>query len=142
MTNGDVSHSIITAEVEIKGTIKSSGSVRLDGKLEGDLVCVGDAFIGKAATIKGTISANSVSIEGTINGTINAKDKIEMKATAHIMGDIKSRRLAVEDGVTFIGKSDVNPAAGPAGAAKSEPAEAADSKPSFLGRGKSAPFSA
>jgi len=129
--------------VEIKGIIKSSGSVRLDGKLEGDLVCVGDAVIGKAATIKGTISANSVSIEGTINGTINAKDKIEMKATAHINGDIKSRRLSVEDGVTFVGKSDVNPAASPAGTAKTEPqAEGADTKPSFLGRGKSGQFSA
>jgi cytoskeletal protein CcmA (bactofilin family) len=141
MSNDDVSQSVITSEVEVKGVIRSAGSVRFDGKLEGDLVCTGDAYLGKTATVKGTVSANSVSIEGTINGTITAKDKIEMKATAHINGDIKSRRLSVEDGVTFIGKSDVNPAAAPAGA-KSDTAEPAEPKASFLARGKSTTYTA
>jgi len=114
--------SVITAEVEIKGSIKSAGTVRMDGKLDGDLTCVGDAIIGKTATIKGTVSANSISIEGAINGTLLAKDKIEMKSTARVNGDIKSKRLSVEDGVTFIGKSEVNPAGGPAATAKTESA--------------------
>ena len=108
MSNG-VAQSVITSEVEIKGSIKSTGSVRMDGKLDGDLASQGDAILGKTATMKGNISGNNVVIEGTINGSIAAKDKIEMKAAARITGDIKSKRLAVEDGVTFIGKADVNP---------------------------------
>jgi cytoskeletal protein CcmA (bactofilin family) len=108
MSNG-VAQSIITSEVEIKGVIKSSGSVRMDGKLDGDLASQGDAILGKTATMKGNISGSNVVIEGTINGTITAKDKIEMKTAARITGDIKSKRLAVEDGVMFIGKADVNP---------------------------------
>lgn len=120
MSNDETVRSMITADVEIKGSIKSAGSIYLDGKLDGDLTCVGDAVIGKNATVKGTISANSASVEGTVNGAIVVKDKIEMKATAKIMGDIKSRRLSVEDGVTFVGKSEVNPAgvAAPATASK------------------------
>jgi cytoskeletal protein CcmA (bactofilin family) len=55
-----------------------------------------------------------VSIEGKINGNILAKDKIEMKATATVNGDIKAKRLSVEDGVTFVGRSEVNPNAAPA----------------------------
>jgi cytoskeletal protein CcmA (bactofilin family) len=113
MSNG-VAQSVITSEVEIKGVIKSAGSVRMDGKLDGDLASQGDSILGKTATMKGNISGNNVVIEGTINGTIAAKDKIEMKAAARITGDIKSRRLAVEDGVTFIGKADVNPNSGSA----------------------------
>jgi cytoskeletal protein CcmA (bactofilin family) len=108
MSNG-AAQSVITSEVEIKGVIKSAGSVRMDGKLDGDLASQGDSILGKTATMKGNISGNNVVIEGTINGTIAAKDKIEMKAAARITGDIKSKRLAVEDGVTFIGKADVNP---------------------------------
>lgn len=108
MSNG-ATQSVITSEVEIKGVIKSSGSVRMDGKLDGDLACQGDSILGKTATMKGNISGNNVVVEGTINGTVAAKDKIEMKAAARIMGDIKSKRLAVEDGVTFVGKCDVNP---------------------------------
>ena len=108
MSNG-VAQSVITSEVEIKGVIKSSGSVRMDGKLDGDLASQGDSILGKTATMKGNISGNNVVVEGTINGTIAAKDKIEMKAAARITGDIKSKRLSVEDGVTFIGKAEVNP---------------------------------
>ena len=101
--------SIIGADVEIIGMIKSTGSIRLDGKLEGELLCGGNAILGKEAEIKGNITATSVSIEGKINGNILAKDKIEMKATATVNGDIKARRLSVEDGVTFVGRSEVNP---------------------------------
>lgn len=111
MSNG-VAQSVITSEVEIKGVIKSTGSVRMDGKLDGDLASQGDSILGKTATMKGNISGSNVVVEGTINGTITAKDKIEMKAAARITGDIKSKRLAVEDGVTFIGKAEVNPNSG------------------------------
>lgn len=113
MSNG-VAQSVITSEVEIKGVIKSAGSVRMDGKLDGDLASQGDSILGKTATMKGNISGNNVVIEGTINGTIAARDKIEMKAAARITGDIKSKRLSVEDGVTFIGKAEVNPGGGAA----------------------------
>ena len=108
MSNG-ATQSVITSEVEIKGVIKSTGSVRMDGKLDGDLTSQGDSILGKTATMKGNISGNNVVVEGTLNGTVAAKDKIEMKAAARIMGDIKSKRLSVEDGVTFVGKVDVNP---------------------------------
>jgi cytoskeletal protein CcmA (bactofilin family) len=127
MSNGNNTQSLITADVEIIGTIKSSGSIRIDGKLEGELICAGDAVIGKSAVIKGNLSVNSVSIEGSLNGNVVAKDKIEMKATARVNGDIKSKRLAVEDGVTFVGRSEVNPSgtpiATPPAAAKPEAEE-------------------
>jgi len=105
--------SVISNEVEIIGTIKSSGSVRIDGKLEGELHCTGDAVIGKTAQIKGNLAVSSVSIEGTINGNVVAKDRIEMKSSARVHGDIKAKRLSVEDGVTFIGRSEVNPTNSP-----------------------------
>lgn len=146
MDNDESSLSVITSEVEIKGTIKSAGSVRIDGKLEGDLVCTGDAIIGNGASIKGTISANSVVIEGLINGTITARDKIEMKATAQVNGDIKSKRLSVEDGVTFIGRSEVNPTGNPVAGAPGKADSAFgeykpdtkldDLKSSFLGKSR------
>lgn len=140
MSSTPAGQSVITSDVEITGAVKSAGSVRMEGKLDGDIVCSGEAVIGKTAKIKGTISASSVSIEGTVNGTVSAKDKVEMKASAHITGDVKSKRLAVEDGVTFVGRSDVNPS-GPS--AKSEAAAEAPAEPtraSFLGKGKTPSF--
>jgi len=121
------SQSVISEEVEITGTVKSAGSIRIDGKLDGDLNCSGDATIGESATLKGNVHVNSVVIAGTLNGNVSAKDRIEMKSTARVNGDIKAKRLAVEDGVTFVGKSEVNPS----GASTATPVEKADdSKPS------------
>jgi len=105
--------SVISNEVEITGTIRSSGSLQLDGKLDGELHCGGDAIIGKSANIKGNLVVNSVTVEGTVHGNINAKDRIEMKSSANVTGDIKAKRLSVEDGVTFIGRSEVNPSGTP-----------------------------
>ena len=117
MESQEISETIIAADVEITGTIKTSGSVQFNGKLEGDLHCDGDTTIGKSATIKGNLVVDSVSLEGTINGNITAKDRIQMLATARINGDIKAKRLTVEDGVTFIGRSEVNPSGQPVGGA-------------------------
>lgn len=129
--------SVLSSEVEITGTVKASGSIRIDGKLDGELTCAGDAVIGKGATIKGNITVNSISVAGTVNGNIVAKDRIEMKSSAKLMGDIKAKRLAVEDGVTFIGKSEVNPSGGPVSAAPSaESAKGEEGKPGFFGGGK------
>ncbi|NCC52238.1 MAG: polymer-forming cytoskeletal protein [Spartobacteria bacterium] len=117
MDNEVTAKSIIDSQVEITGTVKTPGGIQIDGKLQGDLECGGDAIIGKSAQIKGNLVVNAISIAGAINGNVTAKDRIEMKSTARVMGDIKAKRLAVEDGVTFVGKSEVNPTGAPVNAA-------------------------
>lgn len=121
MSNGQGNQSIIAADVEITGTIKCGSSLRIEGKLDGELNCSADASIGKDAVVKGNLTVNSIVIEGNIQGNIIAKDKIDMKATARVTGDIKAKRLAVEDGVSFVGHSEVNPSGGTATAAPSKP---------------------
>lgn len=118
--NGQGPRTVIGEDVEIVGSIKCSGNIVIDGKLSGDLTCNGNAVIGGTAQVKGNLNVQSVSIHGQMNGNINAKDKIEMKASANLNGDIRGKRLSVEDGVTFIGKSEVNPS-GP-GTAAARPA--------------------
>ncbi|MCC5842727.1 MAG: polymer-forming cytoskeletal protein [Verrucomicrobia bacterium] len=105
--------SILSAELEVIGTIKTSGSVQIDGRVEGEVISQGDVFLGKSGSVKGNLNVNSISVAGTIQGNIIAKDRIELKSTARLMGDIKAKRLAVEDGVTFVGKSEVNPTGQP-----------------------------
>ncbi len=107
--NQQGTQSFISKDMEIMGTVKSSGPIRIDGKLEGELHSTGDAEIGKSAAIKGNLVVNAIIIEGAIKGNIAARDRIEMKSSARVLGDIKAKRLSVEDGVTFVGKSVVNP---------------------------------
>ena len=137
MSNEQTSQSIIAADVEITGTIKTASAIRIDGKLDGELNCAADAVIGKKAVIKGNLSVNSVIVEGNVQGNITAKDKIDMKASAKVNGDISSKRLAVEDGVTFIGRSEVNPSGtGAAVPGTPEPKpDSSESKPEEGGKG-------
>jgi cytoskeletal protein CcmA (bactofilin family) len=109
MENNQATKSIIGEDIEIVGSIKCSSPIRIDGKLNGDLTCSGTAIIGNTAAVKGNMSVESVTIHGQIDGNVTARDRIELKSTARLHGDIKSKRLTVEDGVTFVGKSEVNP---------------------------------
>ena len=99
---------VIAEDIEITGTVKSASNIQFDGKLNGDLNCAGSAMLGRNEVVKGNINAESVSISGSITGNIVVKDRIEMKSTARVQGDISAKRLTVEDGVTFVGKSEVN----------------------------------
>jgi len=95
--------------VEIKGNIKFTGELAFDGKLDGEVHTDGTLHLGDAAVVNGNISAQSVIVRGKINGNISAKEKIEIKAKAELFGDIRATKLTIEEGVTFVGKTEVNP---------------------------------
>jgi len=105
---------LIAQDIEITGSIKGNDDIEFHGKLNGDLTSKGHAVIGESAEIKGNLAGASVAGHGTITGNISAGDRIELKPSARISGDIKSKRLTVEDGVSFVGKAEVNPGGGPA----------------------------
>jgi cytoskeletal protein CcmA (bactofilin family) len=100
---------VLNSEVEIKGNLKFSGELTFDGKVEGEIQSDGTLHLGDSAVINGNISAQTVVVRGKINGNIVAKDKIEIKAKTELFGDIRASKLAVEEGVTFVGKTEVNP---------------------------------
>jgi cytoskeletal protein CcmA (bactofilin family) len=55
------------------------------------------------------VDVNSIVLRGKITGNVNAKDKIEIKSKAELFGDIRAAKLVIEEGVTFVGKTEVNP---------------------------------
>jgi cytoskeletal protein CcmA (bactofilin family) len=107
-TNPD-SNNVLNSDVELKGTLRFSGELTFDGKLEGEVQSDGSLHLGDNAVIKGNINVNSVVVRGKVNGNIIAKEKIEVKTKAELFGDIRSARLVMEDGVTFVGQTEVNP---------------------------------
>ena len=121
---------IVTEDVEIVGTIKASSSLQIDGKLNGDLNCTSNVVVGASANVKGNLSVNSATVHGHVNGNIVAKDLIELKTSARINGDVKAKRLMVEDGVSFVGKAEVNPSG--IGAGRTASAESSTSVDDIL----------
>jgi cytoskeletal protein CcmA (bactofilin family) len=103
------SKNLLNSDVEIKGNLKFSGELTFDGRLEGDVQTDGALNMGDNATITGNINAQSVLARGKINGNISAKEKVEIKARTELFGDIRAAKLVIEEGVTFVGKIEVNP---------------------------------
>jgi cytoskeletal protein CcmA (bactofilin family) len=103
------SKNILNSDVEITGTLKFNGEMTFDGKLDGDIASDGILHLGDNAIVKGNLNVNSVVLRGKINGNITAKEKIEIKAGTELFGDIRSSKLAIEEGVTYVGKTEVNP---------------------------------
>jgi len=103
------SKNVLGSDVEIKGNIKFAGELAFDGKLDGEIHTEGTLHLGDSAVVNGNISAQTVIVRGKINGNIIAKEKIEIKGKTELFGDIRAAKLAVEEGVTFVGKTEVNP---------------------------------
>jgi cytoskeletal protein CcmA (bactofilin family) len=103
------SKNILNSDVEIKGTLKFSGEMTFDGKVDGDINSDGTLNLGDNAVVKGSIDVGSVVVRGKITGNIVAKDKIELKVKTELFGDVRAAKLVIVEGVTFVGKSEVNP---------------------------------
>jgi cytoskeletal protein CcmA (bactofilin family) len=123
-TTGNTSKNVLNSDVEIKGNLKFTGELTLEGKLEGEVQTDGVLNLGDTAVVNGNINAQSVVVRGKINGNIYAKEKIEIKAKAELFGDIRATKLVVEEGVTFVGKTEVNPNKVTPTAAPARPGEA------------------
>jgi cytoskeletal protein CcmA (bactofilin family) len=108
-STNSASKNVLNSDVEIKGNIKFAGELAFEGKLDGEISTDGTLVLGDSAVINGNITAQSVVVRGKVNGNISAKEKIEIKAKAEVFGDIRSTKLAIEEGVTFVGKTEVNP---------------------------------
>ncbi len=109
MNTGSTSKNTLNSDVEVKGNIKFTSELVFDGKLDGEINTEGSLTLGDSAVINGNINAQTVVVRGKVNGNINAKEKIEIKSKTELFGDIRATKLVVEEGVTFVGKTEVNP---------------------------------
>jgi len=107
-TNNDTKN-ILNADVEFKGTLRFLGELTFDGKLEGDINSEGTLNLGDNAVVKGNITVSSVVVRGKITGNVTAREKIDIKSKTELFGDIRAARLVMEEGVTFVGQTEVNP---------------------------------
>jgi len=99
----------LSSDVEIKGSIKFDGDLFIDGKVDGEITSPGNLTLGEHAEVHGEIKTKSIVVAGNAQANITVEDRCELKAGSRLTGDLKSARLIIEDGATFIGKSEVTP---------------------------------
>lgn len=112
---------ILSNDVHIKGSVKFTNDLLVDGRIEGEISSEGALTVAENAHLKAEISTRSVVIYGKVHGNITAVDRVEIKASAEMVGDVKATTLSIEPGAVFVGKSEV-------GAPTSSPKEISSKK--------------
>lgn len=100
--------------VTIKGQIFAREDLTLDGEMEGTIECHEHRLtIGPNARVQASLKAREIIIQGSIQGNVEASDKIDIRREAKLVGDIKTSRIVIEDGAYFKGSIDISKAAPP-----------------------------
>ncbi|MFT6793702.1 MAG: cytoskeletal protein CcmA (bactofilin family) [Rubritalea sp.] len=103
-TNG---RNVLSSDVEIKGKVKFTNDLVVDGLIEGEIYSDGSLTVGENARIKAEVHTRSVVVYGKVHGNITVTDRVELKANAELIGDIKAATISIEAGAIFVGKSTV-----------------------------------
>jgi cytoskeletal protein CcmA (bactofilin family) len=101
---------LLSKDVEIKGSIKFVTEFTFDGKIEGE-ISSGDGIltIGENGDVRGEIKAKSVIVMGKVQGNVTVAERCELRSRSALIGDLHASRLIIEEGATFVGKSEVTP---------------------------------
>ena len=89
------------------GLLNFTGTVRIDGKFEGQVITEDTLIIGETGHLTAEISAGTVICMGYVEGTVMASQKIEIHSTSKVVGSIKSPALHIELGGVFDGTCDM-----------------------------------
>ena len=89
------------------GLLNYTGTVRIDGKFEGQVITEDTLIIGETGHLTGEISAGTIICLGYVEGTLMASQKVEIHPTSKVVGTIKTPGLHVEVGGVFDGTCDM-----------------------------------
>ena len=95
---------IIGAGTSITGDIESSGDIRIDGVLKGNLYSRAKILIGTDGIVEGNIKGNYADVQGKVTGDIRVNDLLHLHGSAKVEGDIYAGKLQVEPTITFNGQ--------------------------------------
>jgi cytoskeletal protein CcmA (bactofilin family) len=108
---------------EFEGKLSFEGTVRIDGKLAGEIFTDDVLIIGEGAEVSAEINVGAIVIEGTVHGNIHAKRSVEIRTPGRVRGNITTPSLFVEKGVIFDGQCQMEPNGSSTG--KARPSSAA-----------------
>jgi cytoskeletal protein CcmA (bactofilin family) len=114
---------LISLGTDIVGDVRSTGDIRIDGSLNGNLVTKGKVVIGPTGKIKGEVECKNSEVSGIIEGKITVGQLLNLKASSKIFGDIITDKLSIEPGAVFTGHCSMKE--GESGGAPEKPKETA-----------------
>ena len=108
---GDDNITLLAKGVLLRGEIHVEGTVRIDGRLDGDIQTKGQVIIGEDGLVQGTITAGTVISSGRIKAKVTAIERVQLMKTATLIGEVLTPVLIMEDGAKLQGVTDMGVAA-------------------------------
>ena len=108
---GDV-HTLLGKGSEFDGKLTFEGTVRVDGKLSGEIFSEDVLVVGEGAQVSAEIDVGVIIVEGNVTGNIKAKRAVELHAPARVRGNIETPSLYIDKGVMFEGSCKMESAKG------------------------------
>ena len=102
---------LIGSSTSVKGTLTSSGALRIDGQFDGEITTSADIIVGEAGRVTATVGAKNALIAGAVTGNMVIVDKLELLPTAKVVGDLKVGSLIIGEGAIFKGNCEMRQAA-------------------------------
>jgi cytoskeletal protein CcmA (bactofilin family) len=117
-------HTILGRTVVVKGELSAGEDLLIDGQFEGNINLHDHCLtVGTEGHVKAEIHARQVVILGSVTGNLTAREKIEIRRTGHVVGDLVAATVAIEEGAYFKGSIDIARDDGSGPAAEAAPAQ-------------------
>ncbi len=97
------SSNVIGKGTTLEGNIETSGNIRIEGRIMGNIKSKSKIALGHSSMVDGNVTAQNADVEGTVKGKVEIADLLVLKATATVHGDISTGKLVVEPGAVFNG---------------------------------------
>ena len=107
--------SIIGPGMRVKGDCETEGTLRIEGFVEGTVTAGKAIVVGKDGVVHGDINTQDAVIGGRVIGTVTAESRLELQATCVIEGEIRARRVKLDEGGTVNGQMHMGETSAPAG---------------------------
>ena len=95
--------SIIGPGMKVVGDCETDGTIRIEGLVEGSVRAGKAVVVGKDGRVKGDVTTQDAVISGSVVGTVSAESRLELQATARIDGEVRARRMQLEEGALLNG---------------------------------------
>lgn len=94
---GDVV-SIVGPGMKVVGDCSSDGTIRIEGQVEGSVKAAKSVVVGRDGVVLGDVVTQDAIVAGRVNGSVSAESRVELQATCRVQGDIRSRRIKLDEG--------------------------------------------
>ncbi|MCP8617188.1 bactofilin family protein [Salirhabdus salicampi] len=96
---------VIGAGTVVEGNVKTEASLRIEGKVLGEIHCDGDLVVGTGGIVEANIDGRNITVSGTVCGDVNASGTIHIEAKGQLKGNAKMKAFVIDEGGIFEGES-------------------------------------